>query len=97
MDKELKEVSPEVKKDIHIPEYIYNLAPTPECPTGTRGRAAVFEIISMDKALEAAIMKSPSESEVMGIARDQGMLTLREDALLKAFAGEIPFEEVTKL
>ncbi len=84
-------------KDVEVPEFVYNTAPSADCPSGTRGRDAVFEIISMDKELEAAILKGPGEQELLAIARKQGMMTMREDAMLKAFAGEIPFEEVSKL
>ena len=53
--------------------------------------------MEMNKEIEEAIMKDPSESAIYKIARKNGMLTMREDALLKAFKGEIPFEEANKL
>ncbi|MDD5068129.1 MAG: GspE/PulE family protein, partial [Candidatus Pacebacteria bacterium] len=85
------------RKEIKIPDHILGIAPTPECPSGTRGRSAVFEVLKMDKELDAMLLKSPTEAEIMKVARQQGMLTMKEDGLIKAFNGEIPFEEVNKL
>ena len=58
---------------------------------------AVVEVLEMNRDLEAAILKNASEAEMMKIARAQGMLTMKEDALVKAFRHEIPFEEVNEL
>ena len=51
----------------------------------------------MDKDLEHVVLTSPVEEAVYKAARDKGMLTMREDAIIKALAGEIPFEEVNTL
>lgn len=75
----------------------YHAVPTDECPVGTRGRTAVFEILRMDKKLEQVVLSEPVESKIFGVARANGMLTMREDAIIKALKGEIPFEEVNTL
>ncbi|HEY4508049.1 MAG TPA: hypothetical protein VJJ55_00130, partial [Candidatus Paceibacterota bacterium] len=82
---------------IAIPENVLEIAPTPDCPKGTRGRTAVFEVLQMNHDLEQAILKNPVEAEIVRVARKQGMLTMKEDAMLKAFRHEIPWEEVNKL
>ena len=76
---------------------MYKVKPTPECPKGTRGRMAVFEMFKMDKQIEQAILKTPTETEIMKLLRAKGMLTVKNDAILKASQKLIPFEEVTKL
>ena len=76
---------------------MYKIKPTPDCPKGTRGRMAVFEMFRMDKEIEEVILKSPTENEIMKILRRKGMLTVKNDAILKASQKVIPFEEVTKL
>jgi type II secretory ATPase GspE/PulE/Tfp pilus assembly ATPase PilB-like protein len=58
---------------------------------------AVFEMFAMDKDVEQAILKNPTETEVMKIVRSKGMMTIKEDAIIKAFNKVIPFEEVNKL
>jgi type II secretory ATPase GspE/PulE/Tfp pilus assembly ATPase PilB-like protein len=53
-------------------------------------------MFEMDKDIERVILNTPSELEVFKAVRSKGMLTMREDAMLKAFKGEISFEEVNK-
>ena len=97
IDKDFEDLPQEFKKDVPFADTVMELAPTADCPKGTRGRAAVFEILQMSKDLEAVILKNPTEAALMKVARAQGMLTLKEDALTKAFRKEIPIEEVNKL
>lgn len=97
IDRQFADLPAEYKKDIPFADTIYKIKPTPEFPKGTRGRMAVFEMFSMDKDIEQAILKTPTETEILKIARSKGMITLKEDALIKAFRKEIPLEEVNKL
>ncbi len=82
-----------------LPEFkqFYHATPTDECPNGVRGRTGVFEILRMDKKLEQVVLEEPVEEKVFSAARKSGMLTMRENAILKALAGEIPFEEINTL
>ncbi len=80
-----------------IPEVLYEPQGTQECPSGLRGRQAVFEILPSSAELKHAILTDPTEENIMSIARLQGMYTMKEDALIKSFAGMIPFSEVEKL
>ena len=75
----------------------YRAVPTDECPTGTRGRTAVFEILRMDKKIEEVILEEPVENKIYAAARAGGMFTMREDAIVKALQGIIPFEEINTL
>jgi type IV pilus assembly protein PilB len=80
-----------------IPNVAYEPEPTATCPTGMRGRMAVFEVLEMSSQLEKVVLESPVESKLWTVARAQGMLTMREDAMLKAFEKKIPFSEVNAL
>ncbi len=75
----------------------YHATPTDDSPSGVRGRTAVFEILRMDQHIEDVVLKSPVEESIYAAARESGMLTMREDAIVKALAGEIPFEEINTL
>lgn len=97
IDKGFSDLPPEFLKGLPIAKEVCEIEPTSDCPKGTRGRTAVFEIMQMSKELEAVILKSPTEADCYKVARSQGMLTLKEDALLKAFKKEIPIEEVNRL
>ncbi len=72
----------------------YRATPTEECPNGTRGRTGVFEILAMNDSVEKVILTDPVEEKVFAAARNEGMFTMHEDAIIRALKGEIPFEEV---
>jgi type IV pilus assembly protein PilB len=78
-------------------ERFYRATPTPECPNGTRGRTGVFEILRMNKELEQVVLTEPTEEKLYATARAGGMLTMREDAIVKALAGKVPFEDINTL
>src|SRR3989344_3218323 len=78
-------------------ENVYEASATSECPKGVRGRVAVFEMLEMNRDVEAAILRNASEAELMKLGRAQGMLTMKEDAMIKALGRVIPFEEVGTL
>lgn len=95
--KQFADLPEEFRKKIPPFETFYTAAATPECPNGTRGRLAVFEILRMDPELEHVVLTSPVEEKVYAAARAKGMITMREDAIMKALTGAIPFEEVNTL
>ena len=97
IEKGFEDLPHEFRKDLPVAKVVYEIEPTADCPKGTRGRTAVFEILKMSKELEAVILKNPVEADLLRVARLQGMLTLKEDALVKAFNREIPIEEVNRL
>lgn len=97
IDRSFADLPEQYKKEIPFSDTVMKIKPTPDCPKGTRGRMAVFEMFSMDKDIEAAILKNPVASEIARIARSKGMLTLKESAMVQAFQKKIPFEEVNKL
>jgi type IV pilus assembly protein PilB len=97
IDKQFSDLPEEYRRGISYPKEVLQISPTADCPKGTRGRTAVFEALFMDKELEQVVLKNPVEAEVLRAARKQGMLTMKEDAILKAFRKEIPWEEVNKL
>ena len=78
-------------------ETVYEPERTAACPTGLRGRMAVFEVMEMSPAIEKIILTNPVESKIWTAARAEGMLTMREDATMKAFAKKTPFSEVNTL
>ncbi len=97
VEKEFSDLPDKFKKNIPFSDTVYTASPTPECPRGVRGRQAVFEGFKMDKEIEAMILKSPTELDISRLLRQKGMLTMKEDAFIKAFKKLIPFEEVGKL
>ncbi len=82
---------------LKIQDTVYEPEKAATCPTGMRGRRAVFEILEMSPEIERIVLDNPVDSKIWSAARKQGMLTMREDAILKAFNREIPYEEVESL
>ncbi len=97
IDKQFSDLPEQYKKVVPFSDTVYGINPTPDCPKGTRGRMAVFEAFKMDKEIENVILKSATELEINRLLRQKGMLTMKEDAMIKAFERKIPFEEVNKL
>ena len=91
---EIKDLPEQYKKDIPIKDQMYETVPSEKCPSGTRGRIAVFEMFKIDKEMQGVILKNPIDSEIYKVARKKGMLMMKEDAILKALEGIIPFQEV---
>ena len=97
LNKQFEDLPLEFKKDIVFGKEFYAIEPTPECLNGTSGRVAVIEVLEMDKDIEAVLLKNPTEVELYKIARAKGMLSMKEDAILKAFQRIVPFEEINTL
>lgn len=97
IESEFSDVPEQYRKDLPDFKEVYRLDPTPDCPAGTQGRVACFEVFDMTPQLEQAILGRKSEDELRAIVRSQGMLTMKEDAMIKSAKGVVPFEEVNTL
>ena len=98
IEKQFTDLPKEYKDKLNIGDTMYQMEPTSECPSGTRGRSAVFEMFAVDKEMQSVILKNPVEQEIYKVAREKGMLTMKEDALIKNLRdGEIPIQEVYSL
>lgn len=94
---QIKDLPPAVQKKFNSATEIYEPVISEKYPTGTKGRIGVFEVIEMNRELEETILKDPSSLAIYDVARRQGFITFKEDAIIKAIEGTIPFEEVMKL
>lgn len=94
IDKELSDLDPSFRKGLPIGEKMYEVRPSSEAPSGTKGRIAVFEMFNIDREMQQVILKNPTEPELYKLARSKGMLTMREDALLKALKGDVSMQDV---
>lgn len=98
VEKQFSDLPEKFKKELKIEgKNFYRAVPSPVCPGGTRGRMAVFEVMKIDNDIERVILKNPVEPEIWKVARQNGMITMREDAILKALDGTVPFEEINKV
>ncbi|PIQ91406.1 MAG: hypothetical protein COV70_03920 [Parcubacteria group bacterium CG11_big_fil_rev_8_21_14_0_20_39_22] len=97
IDRQFEDMPEQFKSEVPFADTVLEIAPTEECPKGTSGRMAVFEILEITRQIEQVVLKDPTEVAIQKVAREQGMFSMKEDAIMKAFKKEIPFEEVNKL
>jgi type II secretory ATPase GspE/PulE/Tfp pilus assembly ATPase PilB-like protein len=89
---------PEVyKKEIDLNRNYNEAVPAEECPTGTKGRVPVLEILEIDTEIQNAIVAKASDDDLYKIARGKGMIFMKEDAMLKSMSGIVPFVEINGL
>lgn len=102
IDEALASLPPAVKATVKAkpPYTIWAAAPKESCPVckgkGTAGRVAVFELFQMTRELGDLITKTFTESALTDEAARQGMVTLRQDGVLKALKGVVSMEEVMR-
>ena len=65
--------------------------------TGYKGRLALFEIMSISPAIKKLINERAESNLIKKTACEEGMTTLFQDALHRAFQGETTLEEVLRV
>ena len=95
--KEINDMPEAVKKNIKLPAHIYRGKVSGTCPKGSRGRMAIFEVLSMNSELEKIILEKPSEVSIEKEARRQGMITMRQDGILQVLDGAVGLEELLEV
>ncbi len=64
---------------------------------GYKGRIGIYEVMEMTENLRQTILRGGSTTDIARLARQEGMLTLRESALRKALLGITTIEEVVRV
>jgi type II secretory ATPase GspE/PulE/Tfp pilus assembly ATPase PilB-like protein len=62
--------------------------------TGYRGRAAIHELMMVSRGLRHLIQTGQRADELLRLALNEGMRTLRQDGIEKVLAGVTTIEEV---
>lgn len=65
--------------------------------TGYRGQIGIFEAIKNDAEIEKIMPENPSEREIKEIASRQGILSMRQDGIVKVLNGITSYEEVVSV
>jgi type IV pilus assembly protein PilB len=65
--------------------------------TGYRGRKALLELLVITDDIERLIIEGGTADDIHKLAVEQGMVTLRQSGLRKAFEGETTLEEVLRV
>ncbi len=99
LNEQIELMPDELRKTVKdtMPKEIYAAASSPVCPKGTRGRIGVFEVLKMTQELEQIILKEPSEARIEAEAKKQGMVSMKQDGVLKIIKGIIGYEELIEV
>lgn len=99
LKKILSIISPKAK--VEIPKEIKELYRPKGCPKcnnlGYRGRIGIFEVLTINDALENLIMDMAGETELTIAALESGMITMLQDGILKALSGITSIDEVKRV
>lgn len=68
-----------------------------ECHNGYSGRIAVMELFEITGDVERLILKSPAEVELKEAAKETGMVTMMQDAVIKILKGVTTIEEAERI
>lgn len=93
-DKQFSDLSKDFKEKLNLKNVIYEAIPSSESSSGISGRVPIYEMFKVDKEMQNIILKNPLEQDIYKLARSRGMITMREDAIIKSMNGLIPFQEV---
>jgi len=65
--------------------------------TGYKGRRGIFEAILSDEKLEAVLSDNPSMRKIWEASKDQGILSMQQDGILKVLDGITTFDELERV
>ncbi|MFH0712400.1 MAG: GspE/PulE family protein [Candidatus Jorgensenbacteria bacterium] len=63
---------------------------------GFKGRTSIFELFVINEKMEEAIYKNPTEIELKSLAKEQEMVNMQEDGILKVLKGITSVDEVER-
>ncbi len=61
---------------------------------GTKGRIVIFEALAMTPELKRIVIEGLSEEKIMREAQRQGMVTMKQDGIIKVLEGTVSLQEV---
>lgn len=64
---------------------------------GYKGRIGIFEAIIVDDKIEQLILQKPSETEIWKEAKNQGILNMQQDGILKVLKGITSLDELQRV
>jgi type IV pilus assembly protein PilB len=65
--------------------------------SGYRGRVGIYSVMGLTDRLKEMTIARAAEPDIAALAREEGMLTLREDGVSKVRAGQTSLEEVLRV
>ncbi len=97
LENQFSDLPQQYRDQFDLDRKLYDAKTTASCPSGVRGRIGVYEMFTMNSELESAVLRDPTEETIYKVARKYGMITMKDDAVLKSMDGKLPFFEVNAL
>jgi type IV pilus assembly protein PilB len=98
LQKEFSDLPKQFLEKLPITGSVYEAQKSASSESGLHGRIPVAEMFTVDKEIENIILTNPTENAIYEYVRkNQGMITIKEDAILKSMAGKVPWGEVNSL
>lgn len=92
---------PEASREKVTPESEWKFYKGKGCETcngsGYKERVGLYEVLTMGEAVKSALSESISEYKVRELAKQQGMVSVRQDGVLKVLDGITTVEEVLRV
>ncbi len=96
IEEELKNT--EIDIEVNSEKEIFNPKGCKSCNfTGYSGRLGIFEALVIDQEMEELIFSNPSTTEIKNTAIEKGMITLKQDGLIKLLNGKTSVEEIDRV
>lgn len=70
---------------------------TPKSPGGYAGRIGLYEVMDINEVIQNLIVRRATSNQIEAYAVQQGMVTMRQDGMLKALQGLTTLEEVNRV
>jgi len=64
---------------------------------GYTGRLGIFEVMPLSDRISRLVLERKPTAEVEAVAREEGMITLKQDGFIKALQGQTTLEEVLRV
>ncbi len=65
--------------------------------TGYQGRVGIFEVMPVEPDIQALILSKAAPQQVLDLAIRKGMITMKQDGVLKVIRGETTMEEIIRV
>jgi type II secretory ATPase GspE/PulE/Tfp pilus assembly ATPase PilB-like protein len=85
------------KFNLQKPYKFFEAKGCPECNQGYSGRIGLFEVLEMSEKIEEIAVKKRPAFEIAAAAVSEGMVTLKQDGLIKATKGLTTVSEILRV
>jgi hypothetical protein len=95
---EINNLPPQAQEDIDLSDIkIWKPVGCKKCgKTGFKGRVGIFEALEMTDEMSELVLEDQGEQPIKRQAFKQGMITMRQDGIMKALEGKTSVEVVLK-